>query len=311
MHVDYSPADELLPEVRAWRARADERIRRLTSAYRDTSNPIFLFAKGDARLPIDLARYAGALAIKEVIFRRLLDRGGLSVDGDQFINYVGCSKDQIDRFSSDYLKNGGRNLPPAVRFTIAHELAHTFFFKLSQGKRVQVVSTDRYPVWEKIEAECDRVACQLLMPVDLGDARNRPGSDMDVLDPTLLITQAEVFGVTPRVFVERLQWRIGGITDRRGAVIYVRQAAPPDNTPRIKAWALSGVMREFLGRQIHYGADFRRLCNEGTLLVYGGNCAITRLTIQGRPVRVRCKADDESGFIVTMEYPSDSDPNAT
>jgi len=102
--------------------------------------------------------------VKRVEFRPLLVEGGLSIQGDGFVMYVNCSKDQISQLNDEFVCNGGRSLPNRMRFTIAHELIHTFFFELSSDaprNRVKVTSDKDH---DQLERLCDFGAGLLLMP---------------------------------------------------------------------------------------------------------------------------------------------------
>jgi hypothetical protein len=301
MWIDHRPNDELSADVRKWRMLADERLKKLTAIYKNTPTPILLFAQNDGRLPVDLQHYAGACSVKDVVFRRLLDRGGLAVEGENFIVYIGCRKDQAGWFSKEYTENGGRNLPAEVRFTLAHELAHTFFFDLVDGKQLHKVPTDQHSAWQKLESECDRAAGHLMIPVDFSNRNNNPGTAADVLDPNLILSRIKALGVPSRTFVDRLHWRIGGVTDRDGAIFYLQSRPEEPNLAVIHAWAMSGSADVLMRERAQHNGDFRQICNDEALLIYGGTRDDMRFSFQGRNARVRCAMDEGSGFLVTIE----------
>src|SRR5205823_13085544 len=86
-------------------------------------------------LPIDLKRIAASRAVRRIEFRPLLTHGGLAVRNDGFIIYVRCNTAQNADLTARFAKDGtGGSLPTAMarraRFTIAHEIAHTFFYDI-------------------------------------------------------------------------------------------------------------------------------------------------------------------------------------
>jgi hypothetical protein len=78
--------------------------------------------------PTALGAMAREQRIKRVEFRPLLVEGGLIVESDGFIMMVRCDRDESDAFARSFSGDEtGAFLPPRQRFTIAHEIAHTFF----------------------------------------------------------------------------------------------------------------------------------------------------------------------------------------
>src|SRR5436305_979128 len=105
----------------AWKQRRFEAVRRAEVA---------ALTLGLVRAPVPLRFLAHSCGIKEIIFRPLIIDGGIASDSDgSFLVYIKCAKEHVaqwrDAFYND--RDGGISLPPRVRFTIAHEIAHTFF----------------------------------------------------------------------------------------------------------------------------------------------------------------------------------------
>src|SRR3954447_17198360 len=87
-------------------------------------------ASADGALPVRLPEIARARKVREVVFRPLLMDGCLGVRKDGFVIFVRCeprNSGELKRaWSADHARY--RLLSPRMRFTIAHEIAHTFFF---------------------------------------------------------------------------------------------------------------------------------------------------------------------------------------
>ena len=84
-------------------------------------------------LPTNLGRIATRQGIREILFRPLLADGGIGLLKDGFVVYVKADPDEGESFSEQFKQDGiGLGLPRhmirRVRFTIAHEIAHTFFY---------------------------------------------------------------------------------------------------------------------------------------------------------------------------------------
>jgi len=96
----------------------------------------------------------------------------------------------------------GRSLPPSVRFTLAHELVHTFFFDRdsSPPRNRLVPSTDQSLT--QLERLCDRGAAELLLPADLlaNDARA-----CDLFSPDDIRGLATLYGVSLTTLLLRMK----------------------------------------------------------------------------------------------------------
>src|SRR5437660_1371471 len=119
-------------------------------------------AQGAARhCPTNLAELAHACHAKLPEFRRLLEPAGLTLDRGDFVVYVDCEKARQSEYQASFgnPSDAGRSLPVDIRFTIAHELAHTLFFEAREkGEWKSIVNTSSYAEWEKLEKECNRLA---------------------------------------------------------------------------------------------------------------------------------------------------------
>jgi hypothetical protein len=84
------------------------------------------------------------------------------------------------------------------RFTLAHEIAHTFFFRLSESAPVPVKHT---PSGIDLERFCDRGAGKILVPADQLSAALET---YDSIDTATVIAIARRFRVSVAVTLERL-----------------------------------------------------------------------------------------------------------
>lgn len=136
-------------------------------------------------LPIDLGAIAAQRSVKRVQFRQLLVTGGISVVHDGFVIYVGCDADKGKELTERFTTDGtGAGLPPLIRvrarFTIAHEIAHTFLYNIKASPPTSKVSLKVPASLGSLEQTCNFVAGALLIPewLLLRDFRNS-----DFLDP--------------------------------------------------------------------------------------------------------------------------------
>jgi Zn-dependent peptidase ImmA (M78 family) len=117
-----------------------------------------------ADAPVALRRVVEACGIRRVEFRPMLVDGGLAIDGDGFIMFINCEADNVAIYKQKYLEEDGRSLPNRVRFTIAHELVHTFFYDragpIPKSKLLKIQAKEL----DSLESACDMGANELLVP---------------------------------------------------------------------------------------------------------------------------------------------------
>jgi len=181
--------------------------------------------------PIPLRRVADMCNIKRVIFRPLLCDGGMGVVAGGYVIYVKCAREQVVNWTKSYENSEDRLLPHRARFTIAHEIVHTFFYdNLGSKPRNQVKDTDsnKFP----LEALCNYGASLILMPeAYLG----RSLKNQDILQPETIEIIRKQFDVSAEALVRRLypldNW--GGM----GAIVYIEET---DSVYRVKALTADG-----------------------------------------------------------------------
>lgn len=153
-------------------------------------------------LPTDLGLIGRAQKVREFDFRPLIVDGGLSLLDDGFLISVRCEEEQAERFRCDFNEDStGRTLPSRARFTIAHEIGHTFFFDLEPSPPESLINYKDRRILPTLEAACSRAARQLLIPEFI---LQRDFRESDFLDPQTLRRLAELACVSPAAVVVRL-----------------------------------------------------------------------------------------------------------
>jgi IrrE N-terminal-like domain len=123
------------------------------------------------RLPVDIGALADACRIRRIEFRPLLVDGALGVVTGGFEIFVRCESYNADVWSERFASARDGTLLPAnavnkVRFTIAHEIAHTFFYSRTPSPIPKMVFAVDHPrTRQSLERACNRIAAVLLLPV--------------------------------------------------------------------------------------------------------------------------------------------------
>src|SRR5581483_4819293 len=116
--------------------------------------------------PIPLQEIFAKCHVKEVVFQPLLLEAALAVDADGFVVFVNC--DDATRYTYhcafDSVTQKGRYLPGRVRFSLAHELVHTFFYDTKQQPYINKLSASNSKEIESLEYACNFGASNLLLP---------------------------------------------------------------------------------------------------------------------------------------------------
>lgn len=117
------------------------------------------------RLPTAIRRIAEKQLVKDIQFTPLFVEGAISIDVDGFLISIRSdeheSKDFEERLRSDPT---GRRLSHRVRFTLAHEIAHTFFFDLKTQPPKNKVNLENPKTLRTLETACQLIAGALLLP---------------------------------------------------------------------------------------------------------------------------------------------------
>ncbi|MBI4524831.1 MAG: ImmA/IrrE family metallo-endopeptidase [Deltaproteobacteria bacterium] len=211
--------------------------------------------------PIPLREIARAQGIRQVLFRPLLGDGATEVDGDGFRMYVKCKKEYVASWTQSYETDGGISLPKRTRFSIAHEIIHTFFFQ-KRHKPVSRLQTKHHKTIGSLERACNIGAGLLLLPTQMlwGEL-----DEIDPFRPADLLKLGRKFAVSPHVLINRLAY-LGGWSSERGVIALVTHL---DGVPRIEAIVQTGVSGLFPDAKPNMPA--KHLIYDPALVVYGGN----------------------------------------
>lgn len=154
-------------------------------------------------LPTNLDSMARERKVREIDFRPLIVDGGLSLLDDGFLITVHCEEGQEERFHDILAKDPtGRSLPKRARFTIAHEIAHTFFFDLDSSPPQATENHKDRRTLRSLEDACHLAARQLLLPeFFLVDSYRQA----DLMNPTVLRDLAEQAAMSCPALVMRFE----------------------------------------------------------------------------------------------------------
>ncbi len=149
-------------------------------------------------LPVRLRPIADAQHA-HVTFQPLLVEAGISTVNGGFEIYANCRAGAVRNLMArfDDPEDGGRSFPHRLRFTLAHELAHTFFFdwRGNDHRPQPHVSGTHYAELDSLERECNTAAGLLLVPERLLSSMIDI-NNIDTFDPTAIRSVAERFAVS-------------------------------------------------------------------------------------------------------------------
>jgi uncharacterized protein DUF955 len=163
----------------------------------------FAKAKGSLGPPVelrDLARFCSVLSIEH---RPMVPEGVLSTVPGGFKVYL----------QSNFTHKAG--MERRTRFTLAHELAHTFFYNTA-GQIPQIIKGS--PKGRKLEYLCHVAANEMLVPSSL--LKREVEARGEVASADSIIDLATLFEVSTEVMMRKLQ-KLGLFADDRFAAILV------------------------------------------------------------------------------------------
>lgn len=242
------------------------------------------FRFGGEGQAVALTRIAEKCGIHKVVFRPLLVPGGLAADGNALVMFVKCDLEDADQYRDRFEHHGGIGLPTRMRFTIAHEIVHTFFLDLSQGSPVSRIKGKHPAELGALERACDYGAGILLLPPE---RMEQCFASDAFLEPHSITSWAERFDVSIEAFVNRLD-EIPTWHNERGAVAVVRIE---DTGPRITSLAIDNFSKPLFchARETRNPRD---LAHAVDLTMYGGSLLETEVELLGvsggHQVPVRC-----------------------
>lgn len=158
------------------------------------------------KLPIQLKYIARNRNILKVYFRPMLcDACLLTLSDGGFHVYVKAPSDLSEKLTNIYESNEEAELlPNRMRFSIAHEIAHTFFYESTENRDREVFKLKAggsKTSIEIIEADCNILAGRILLPKEL---IKRELEIKETLCPEYLRDRCEVFGVSAATLAIRL-----------------------------------------------------------------------------------------------------------
>jgi hypothetical protein len=174
-----------------------------------------VMSAGFTKPPVDLFKVARLRQIHSISIRPMIPRGGLLPIKRGFAMYVrGQEHHDMDTPSAE----PGGFLTRRQRFTVAHEIAHTFFYDLTQEHPAPHSAVPRPTT---LEAICDQGALFLLMPTQLL-RRNLP--DPQEIDIAFVRELARAFNVSLTVTLSNLG-RISAASPAARCILLVRRVS--------------------------------------------------------------------------------------
>ena len=157
-------------------------------------------------LPIDLNAIARQRRVKRVKLRPMVRLGALvPVLGGFEILLQSQEPHELDVETPEPKEN----LHPRQRFTLAHEIAHTLFYRNFAGVPVPTGKVKTYGDPDKIGLEniCDRAAKRLLVPTRVlkREIEERLGDDCRRIDAPFVRSMVGAFRASYEVILERLR----------------------------------------------------------------------------------------------------------
>jgi hypothetical protein len=149
--------------------------------------------------PVDLLAVARHRKIKQLGFRLMVPRAVLVPVDKGFEAYL---RDSVSRDVNIAEAEPSNLLTHQQRFSLAHEIAHTFFFKLSDAIPVPVKVNNSF----ELEKLCNRVASRILVPAELlRQEIKREVGESERVDAAFVRSAAAKFRTSIEVLIGRLR----------------------------------------------------------------------------------------------------------
>lgn len=137
------------------------------------------------RFPTALHAIARERRVTDIRFRPLLTEGSLSIEQAGFVITLSCWPELIEKFTARFEEDGtGKLLPRRTRFSLAHEIAHTFFFDLKRLPPRSKYDLSVPQTLHALERSCNRVAGALLLPRSMLENEI---ANQNILEPKALL----------------------------------------------------------------------------------------------------------------------------
>jgi len=181
---------------------------------------------GPLTFPVDLAKVAARRGVRTICFRPMPCDGAIEAIESGFEVHLRAERERsVPILSVDTTK-----MDPRVRFTLAHEIGHTFFY----DERFQPVVPQ--PDKPLLEWMCNFAAVRLLLPKSLLELELGPGGRLDSLE--MAQDLAEHTGVSCFVVVRRFD-ELKALVDQDYALLIVEKK--DDSTLLVLGACLNGV----------------------------------------------------------------------
>jgi hypothetical protein len=255
--------------------------------------------------PISLQKVFARCRVKKVVFQPLLVEGALAIDDDGFVVFVNCDKNFKGSYQMGFDVAGqeGRFLPGRVRFSLAHELVHTFFYDTQKQPYASRLNATHPKEIDSLESACNFGASHLLIPTR---SLKSDTYKHDVLTVDGITALAERYQVSIECLINRLEY-LDDWTPKRGLVALVRQAA---DGYRIKATSKSVAIREVfenISVDAEFGENFGEVLSEATKQRLNGTFGFdltypraARLGVAKCRMECRQVANAPQAFVLTL-----------
>jgi len=241
--------------------------------------------------PIPLQEIYSRCKVKKVVFQPMLVEAGLAIDDDGFVVFVSCDEEAKQEWTSAFndANQRGRFLPGRVRFSMAHELIHTFFYDTEQKPYRKKIRETHHKEIDSLETACNYGASQLLLPTrQLRTDTNKS----DFLSTRRIVDLARKYRVSIECLIHRLEY-LEDWTAERGILVYLKEV---NDEYRIRAIAKSASVRGLFENAINdsdYKSLFDKAVFEQMKLHRSGNLEYELTYNNG---------SDTSGVMCRLEY---------
>ena len=218
-------------------------------------------------VPVNLLQVGAHRGVKKIEFAQLLTDGGLAVCDDGFMIYVRCDAGEDADLTARFAGDGtGGTLPGSVvcraRFTIAHEIAHTFFYDLrSTPPRPKTEVTDGLSA-ARLEIACNEIAGLLVIPESVMESNL---SELDRIRPKDLRALADKAIVSPQTLIRRFK-HLRNLSHPEAILVSV--------TCEGNDWIINAISHHYSMRSIFVsakpGAPLSTLINDPDFALFGG-----------------------------------------
>lgn len=176
--------------------------------------------------PVLLQPLAARRRVSSVEFCPLLVDAMLTTHPTGFRILFNSNGDEPSKLSKQFAsETKARPLPPRLRFSLAHEIAHTLFYDLGEGAPIiakKFRSGGGRTALEHLERSCNRIAAHLLLPTPMLAKSIRA---LKNYEPESFLELAGQAGVSVEVLVRRLADQSSLLSGRyfRGCIVLAKQ----------------------------------------------------------------------------------------